>query len=219
MQPIFITGIGTGIGKTVVSAILVEALQADYWKPIQAGFDQGTDTEWIRNNVSNSVSRIHPELYRLRLAASPHIAAREEFLKIDVDEIVTAYNKMAKQASANDILIIEGAGGLMVPLNENEFVIELIRRLNAKVMIVSKNYLGSINHSLLTAIACKTTRLDVIGWIFNDQYLHYEEEIVHWSGFPSILSVPYTENPDRLFIRSQAARLSPELKSQVMQVH
>jgi len=76
MQPIFVTGIGTGIGKTLVAAILVEALKADYWKPVQAGFEFGTDAEWIFGMISNPTSTIHPEIYRFRMAASPHIAAR-----------------------------------------------------------------------------------------------------------------------------------------------
>ena len=88
------------------------------------------------------------------------------------------------RSSSNDFLIIEGAGGLMVPLNGKEFAADLFKKLNAKIILVSRNYLGSINHSLLTAQVCKHYRLPVAGWLFNDQYLDYENEIVQWSGIP-----------------------------------
>jgi len=227
-QPIFVTGIGTGIGKTLVSAIITEALQADYWKPIQAGYDNGTDSEWIKEVLDNNKSKIHTEAYKLKLAASPHIAAREEGLRIDLDVILNAYKKIKQKeliinndAPTSDdqpsaILhctsyILEGAGGLLVPLNEKEFVIDLIRKLNAKVILVSRNYLGSINHSLLTAAICKRENIDVIGWVFSDQYLSYEDEIVTWSGFPKICSIPYSEKTDKNFVSQQAQVIKSKL--------
>src|SRR2546423_3146759 len=203
MKSIFVTGIGTGIGKTVVSAILTRALQADYWKPVQAGYENGTDSEWVAGLLDSQNSRIHPETYRLKLAASPHIAAKEENLEIKLEKIYHCY----RQLGARTPLIIEGAGGLMVPLNKKEFVIDLIKKLNASVILVSRNYLGSINHSLLTAAACKRNELNVMGWIFNDQYLDYENEIVDWSGYKKIGSVPKAAKIDRAFIYQQAERL------------
>ena len=200
---IFITGIGTGIGKTIVSAILTEALQADYWKPIQAGFEDGTDTSEIKSLITNEFSIIHPEVYRLKMPASPHIAAREEGIEIDINKIVSLQPIVHQTKD----LIVEGAGGIMVPLNDNEFVIDLIRKLNAKVILVSRNYLGSINHSLLTASICKQRNIEVIGWIFNDQYLAYEEEIVRWSGYPKIVSIPFVDKIDKNFILQQANRV------------
>jgi dethiobiotin synthetase len=187
MNPIFITGIGTGIGKTIVSSILVEALQADYWKPIQAGYENGTDLEWVRDLISNQKTRLHPETYRLKMAASPHIAARAESLEISLGEIELGYNQIK---DSNSRIVIEGAGGLLVPINQKEFVIDLIKKLQADVILVSRNYLGSINHSLLTASLCRQNNLNVIGWIFNDQYLDYEDEIVVWSGYKKLASVP-----------------------------
>jgi dethiobiotin synthetase len=201
MQPIFITGIGTGIGKTVVSAIVAEALQADYWKPVQAGFSDGTDSEWVRSMLSER-SIIHPEVYKLKMPASPHIAAREEGIKIDLQNIFD------QRPTTNDQLIIEGAGGLLVPLNDNEFVLDLIKKLNAKVILVSRSYLGSINHSLLTAQVCKANNIEVLGWIFNDQYLSYEKEIEDWTGYPVIGSVSFTDKVDKVFIQQQALNLS-----------
>ncbi len=200
-SPIFITGTGTGIGKTVISAILVEALQADYWKPVQAGFAGGTDSQFVRSMITNRVSVVHDELFKLKLAASPHIAAKEEGFHIDVDEVV------AGAPRTNNGLIVEGAGGVMVPLNEKEFVIDLAERLNAIVILVSRNYLGSINHSLLTAAVCRQRNIRVAGWIFNDRFMEYEDEIVEWSGYPKLLSLPNTKIVDKNFISTQAKKM------------
>ena len=186
MRPYFITGIGTSIGKTLVAAVVTQALKADYWKPVQAGIAEGTDSEWIASVVENKTTVIHPESYKLNFPASPHIAARKENLQIDLKKILADYNRFDK----NRLLIIEGPGGLMVPLNENEFVTDLIRELNARVILVSRNYLGSINHSLMTAGLCRSLGFDVAGWVFNDQFMHYEEDIVRWSGYASLFSLP-----------------------------
>src|SRR5580692_7835125 len=154
-QLIFITGIGTDVGKTVVAAIVTEALQASYWKPVQAGYDQGTDSEWVGRMISEpggngpdpgGRSRVLPEAYRLALAASPHIAARKEGVEISLEEINRQFSQWvalpdqpaAEPASASNnggsgagsdgdttFLVIEGAGGLMVPLNDNQFVLDL----------------------------------------------------------------------------------------------
>lgn len=219
MNTIFITGIGTDVGKTIAAAVLTEALEADYWKPVQAGFDEGTDSTFIQNIISNKRTTIHRETYKLKLAASPHIAAREERIKIELDKIYNDYLKIVSDQSLTQNsklktqnLIIEGAGGLMVPLNESKFVIDLIKKLNAKVILVSRNYLGSINHSLLTATVCKEHNIDVAGWIFNDHYMHYEDEIVRWSGYPKIASLPFTKNIDATFIKEQAAIVKNKLR-------
>lgn len=208
-QPIFITGIGTDVGKTVVSAMITEALQADYWKPVQAGFYDGTDALTVKELISNDETVIHPEVYKLSLAASPHISARIEHVKVDLDLINKTHRKLK---TGNRQLIIEGAGGLMAPLNENEFVIDLIKKFNARVILVSRNYLGSINHSLLTAAICKQKNIDVIGWVFNDQYMDYEEEIVQWTGLPKIFSIPFTENLTKEFTRAQAEKIKGSLQ-------
>lgn len=206
MTPIFITGIGTGIGKTVIATIVTKALNADYWKPIQAGYESGTDSEWVASHLTGTASVIHPEVYKLTMPASPHIAARK-------DGVVISIKKICESIPINNRnLIIEGAGGLMVPLNESEFVADLILALKAKVILVSRNYLGSINHSLLTARVCRQMKIPVLGWIFNDQYLNYEEEITNWSNLPKIASIPYTENINGIFINSQAAAISSTLK-------
>lgn len=209
MRPIFITGTGTGVGKTLVSAILVEALKADYWKPVQAGFADGTDSGWVQSMIGNEQSRIIPEAYKVSMAASPHIAARAEGATISLSTIMEFYSVIRTQ----NPLIIEGAGGLMVPLNERQFVADLIKALDARVILVSRNYLGSINHSLLTAAACAEKKLDVAGWIFNDQYLDYEREIASWTGYSILASIPRADHVTKEFIAAQAARIRPDLNN------
>jgi dethiobiotin synthetase len=202
---IFITGIGTGVGKTLVSAIVTEALEADYWKPVQAGLEE-PDAQWIREHISNDVSVIHDSEYALKLPASPHIASREENTRIELPRIIN------NVPSTSNHLVIEGAGGLLVPLNEKEFIADLALQLDAKVILVSRNYLGSINHSLLTAEVCRQKKLNVLGWIFNDQYMQYEEEIVGWSGIPQISSIPLAEHVTKEFVVQQASLLKDQLK-------
>jgi dethiobiotin synthetase len=207
VSSIFITGIGTGVGKTVASAVVTEALQADYWKPIQAGFDDGTDALAVKDLISNTQTTIHPEVYKLALPASPHIAARQEGIEINIKNIVDC-----RPLTVDRQLIIEGAGGIMVPVNDIQFVIDVIEQLQAKVILVSRNYLGSINHSLLTANICKQRGIDVLGWIFNDQYFDYEHEIINWSGYPKIGSIPFTETLDKTFVKAQAAAIRLSLQ-------
>ena len=210
MNTIFITGIGTGVGKTVVAAILTEALGASYWKPIQAGYP--TDTNWVQSVLSNPACTTLPETYQLKLAASPHIAAGEEGVRIDMHVIKNRMLEIQEAAANSSQLIIEGAGGLLVPLNEKDFMADLIHLLQAKVVLVSRNYLGSINHSLLTAEVCKQYKLDVLGWVFNDQYMSYEDEIVHWTGYPKIASIPVVPAADKAFIAAQALQVKESLK-------
>ncbi|HRE51504.1 MAG TPA: dethiobiotin synthase [Flavitalea sp.] len=201
MKRIFVSGTGTGVGKTLVSAVLAEALDADYWKPVQAGYEDGTDSEWVAGVIANGDKRVWPEAYKLKLPASPHIAAPKENILIDLEKIA------AGVPHNNRNLIIEGAGGLLVPLNEDQFISDLVKMLDASLVLVSLNTLGSINHSLLTARVCRQENIPVLGWIFNGSYLHYEDEIVKWSGYPRIASIPYAANPDSAFVQQQASRI------------
>jgi len=214
MRPVFfITGIGTGVGKTLVSAILTEALDADYWKPIQAGYADGTDALQVSQWLSNPDKKIQQELYKLKLPASPHIAAREEGISISLENIKTAFDRLC--LASNRPLIIEGAGGLMVPLNESQTLLDLIKILDAPVIVVSRNYLGSINHSLLTANALKQAGAKLAGWVFNDQFMQYEAEISQWTEIPILGSIPFTDTPDKDFVRQQAGLIAPGLKKLV----
>jgi dethiobiotin synthetase len=204
-ERIFITGIGTGVGKTVTSACVVEALQADYWKPVQTGLTEGTDTDTVKSLISNPVSVCHREAYCLEAPASPHLAARLEDVNINVKRILElAYSIQPSNRS----LVIEGAGGLMVPLTEQVFTIDFIQQLEAKVIIVARNYLGSINHALLTAQVLRQRGIPVLGWIFSGEYHSNETEVIGWSGYPLLGRIPHTALVDRAFVKEQAEKLS-----------
>ena len=170
MKKIFVTGIGTEIGKTVVSAILVEALKADYWKPIQAGDLENSDTIKVKNLISNSETVFYPESYRLNRPASPHAAAA-------IDNVTIELRKILLPETQNNI-IIEGAGGLMVPLNDHDMMIDLIKHLNAEVVLVSKHYLGSINHTILSIEALKQRGMNITGIVFNGKSNPGTEDII-----------------------------------------
>lgn len=160
MRKIFVTGIGTDVGKTVVSAVLTEALKADYWKPVQTGSFFATDATKVKALISNPVSQFHAEAYNLHQYMSPHAAAELEGVKINLSDIKLPDCK-------NENLIIEGAGGLMVPLNDNEFVVDMINKFDAEVILVCQNYLGSINHTLLSVDALKQRGCKILGLVFN----------------------------------------------------
>lgn len=210
MNRIFITGIGTGVGKTIVSACVATALEADYWKPVQSGYEEGTDTETVRALVSNGVTVCHPEAYVLKEPASPHLAARLENITINTDHIVTLADQLQPVYRP---LVIEGAGGLLVPLTDDILTLDLVRDLNAGVIIAAQNYLGSINHSLLTASVLQHAGVPVIGWIFGGDYHTNEDDIVRLSGYRRIGRIPQAGEVNMAFVRQQAQLLSAPLKA------
>ncbi|WP_034042708.1 dethiobiotin synthase [Wocania ichthyoenteri] len=152
MKTYFITGISTDVGKTIASAIVTEALKADYWKPVQAGELDNCDTKKVERLVSNSKSKFHPNTYVLQTPMSPHAAAEIDSISIDIKKI--------RAPKTNNHLVIEGAGGLFVPLNDTQTIFDLIKP-NYKVIVVSRHYLGSINHTLLTVNTLKEKGFDV----------------------------------------------------------
>jgi len=155
---LFITGISTDVGKTIASAIITEALEADYWKPIQAGDLNDSDSHKIQRYISNDKSVIHENSYKLNTPASPHLAAELDGITIDLKNII--------EPKTINHLVIEGAGGVFVPLNETDFVLDLIQP-DYKVIVVSRHYLGSINHTLLTIEALNNRGINIAGIIFN----------------------------------------------------
>ncbi|SMO45807.1 dethiobiotin synthase [Solitalea koreensis] len=183
MTPIFITGIGTGVGKTLISAIVVEKLQADYWKPIQSGDLNNSDTMTVQKLVCNAKTYFHPESYRLTQPFSPHKSA-------EIDGITIELTK-CKLPNTSNQLVIEGAGGLMVPLNSTELIIDLIKHLKCEVILVSQNYLGSINHTLLSIEMLKQNSIPVRGLIFNGEpNSNSETFILNYSGLPCLGRIP-----------------------------
>lgn len=166
---LFITGIGTDVGKTVASAICVQALEADYWKPIQAGDLDNSDSHKIKSKVKSQKLKVHSNAYQLHTPASPHYAAQLDGITIDLKKII--------EPTTNNHLVIEGAGGILVPLNNNDCIIDLIKP-DYKVILVSRHYLGSINHTLMTFEALKNRNIGVAGIIFSGDENKATEDII-----------------------------------------
>lgn len=198
-KPIFITGIGTGIGKTVVSAIFVERLQADYWKPVQSGDLDHTDTDQVRSLISNIVTKFHPEAYRLTQAFSPHKSAALDGIIIELAKIVLP--------EASNQLIIEGAGGLMVPLNEKDLMIDLIKKFDAEVVLVSQNYLGSINHTLMSAEILRINNISISKFVICGNRDKSSEDIISQHLKKDIIHIPVFDQLDKEVIRVFADQL------------
>ncbi len=166
---IFITGIGTDVGKTIASTIIVKALNADYWKPIQAGDLDNGDSQKVKNQISKDVSKIFPNAYSLKTPASPHYAAELDGIKIDIDKII--------EPKTDNHLVIEGAGGILVPLNDSDCIIDIIKP-DYRVLVVSRHYLGSINHTLMTLEILKSRNIKVAGIIFSGNENKSTESII-----------------------------------------
>ncbi len=190
MDTYFISGIGTDVGKTIISALLVEKLEADYWKPVQTGAKLDSDTERVRSLVSNDKSQFFQESVLLEAPLSPHEAAALEGHEIQLHEL-------QKPASAQT-LIIEGAGGLMVPLNNRLMMAELIGHFNAKLILVSRNYLGSINHTLMSLQLIKQWNIPFHGIIFTGEYNASSQDLIlEYSGVKCLGYMPMLKEVNR----------------------
>ena len=200
----FVTGIDTDIGKTVVSAILVEALNADYWKPIQSGDLHYTDTDKVKELV-NEKTILHPEAYRLNNPLSPHVSAKLDSISISLDSF--------QLPKTNNNLIVEGAGGLLVPINEDgNYLSDVILKLGMEIILVSKNYLGSINHTLLSIEYLKSNSISVKGIIIVGEKNESSESIITKNTGVKILHhVPMVESVTKEFIKEQAELLRTAL--------
>jgi dethiobiotin synthase len=195
----FVVGISTEVGKTVVSAILTEALQADYWKPIQSGDLENSDTHKVKRLISNSRTVFHPNSYGLHTPASPHLSAQLDGVRIELSKIV--------RPTTDNTLIIEAAGGLYVPLNDEDTMLDLILPTD-KVVLVSRHYLGSINHTMLTYEALKNKGLNVYGIIFSGTSTPSTEEfILHKTGLPVLLRIDEEPYFDRQVVKEYASKL------------
>lgn len=196
---LFITGISTDVGKTVASAIITEALEADYWKPIQAGDLENSDTHKVRDYVSNEKSVFHKNSYALNTPASPHLAAELDKLRIDLNEI-------KEPETTNENIVIEGAGGIFVPLNDTDMVVDLIQP-DYKVVVVSRHYLGSINHTLLTIEALKNRKINIAGIVFSgDENVATESIILNKTGINCIGRIEQEPYFDKNVIKEYAER-------------
>ena len=196
----FITGIGTEVGKTITSAVITQALKADYWKPVQAGELNHSDRMKVENLIDNNRSKFHPEAYRLNQPMSPHAAAERDGIKIDIASI--------KMPHTDNHLVIEGAGGLLVPLNDNDTILNLIEILNCEVILVSRHYLGSINHTLMSIELLKQRNIRIKGILFNGKENKDTESIITKMSDIEVLGrIDELENLNKSVINSIAQDL------------
>jgi len=201
-QKYFITGISTEVGKTVASAIVTEALEADYWKPVQSGDLAYSDTHKVQQLISNSRSIFHENSYALQTPMSPHASAEIDGITIDINEI--------KEPSTENNLVIEGAGGLLVPLNDERTILDLIQP-DYKVIVVSRHYLGSINHTLLTLNLLKDKGFDISLLFSGNEHPTTESIIKKMSGVPVLGRIEEEPYFDKNVIKEYAEKFKDKL--------
>jgi len=201
MTGFFVTGTDTGVGKTVLSALLVAALEANYWKPVQTGAVEGTDRQWVRKWAAPPEECLLPERYCFDPPVSPHLAAREAGDRILLD----AFEFPA--GPANRPWIVEGAGGVMAPMNERELMLDLMRRLGLPVVIASRTALGTINHTLLTLAALRSANVNTRGVVLiGEENLENRRAIEHYGNARILGHIPILERIDRPALRDVFAR-------------
>jgi dethiobiotin synthetase len=199
-KPLFVTGIGTSVGKTIVSAVLTQQLKADYWKPVQAGDLNCSDRDTVSSLVSHQHTVFHPETYRFQLAASPHQAAQVENIEITLTDFTLPLTER--------LLVIEGAGGLMVPLSDQFRMIELIQHFQAAAILVIRNYLGCINHALLSMEALSSRNIPLQAVIINGKMDDATEDIL-LSYFPA--KTLFAKVPEFITLDKQSIQRCPTL--------
>lgn len=202
MKRFFVTGISTEVGKTITSAIIAEALEADYWKPIQAGDLNNSDSHKVKALISNKKTVIHKSSYELKTPMSPHAAAKIDNITIELDRL--------REPETNNHMVIEGAGGLLVPLNDYDTIMDMIMP-NYKVIVVSRHYLGSINHTLLT-IESLQQRGYKVAVLFNGKENKTTEGIIaKKTGIPIIGRIEEEVKFDKKVVKKYADRLRSAL--------
>lgn len=185
----FVTGIGTSVGKTIVSAVLVKLWNAEYWKPIQSGDLESSDSLMLRALVGNELI-VHPERYKLNTPASPHYSAEVDGVEISIQDF--------QRPETNGNLIVEGAGGMFVPINDQEFIIDLAEHLDLPVILVCSDYLGSINHSLLSFHSLNERGITVEYIVLNGEFKESSRRILikNKPAGSKIMEIPQLETLD-----------------------
>lgn len=205
MNSYFVTGISTDVGKTLVAAVITQALQADYWKPIQSGGMEHSDRMEVQRLISNKKTVFHKERYFLETPMSPHEAAAIDGITIEIEEI--------KRPQTNNHLVVEGAGGLLVPLNNTHTIVDLIEPTD-KVILVSSGYLGSINHTLLSIEVLNSRGITCAGIIYNQVELAGTIEIIEkMTGVPTIAHLSHIETLDTIAINTVVNDIKEKLFS------
>ena len=188
----FITGTDTGIGKTVVSALLCATLDAYYWKPIQTGSREGIDRRTVERMGELSRAKLLPEAYRFSPPVSPHLAAEKAGVTIELSRI------RMPEIGAKENLIVEGAGGALVPINETQLMTDLMRYLGLPVLLVARTALGTINHTLLSLAALRTSHLNVRGVIMvGKPNAENRKAIERYGKIGVVGAVPWLKKLDR----------------------
>ena len=202
-RSIAIAGIHTGIGKTIASAVIAEAIDADYWKPVQAGI-QERDVLVVKQLLTNGAKRVHGEVILLSQPLSPHAAA--EIDEIDIDHTRFVFPK------TEHVLLIETAGGVLSPISAGKTMADFLSHYHLPVVLVSQNYLGSINHTLMSLEVLKSRNVPVLGIVMNGAENESSETYIErYSKVPIIGRIPFAETLDNEFIVRQAAELRPTL--------
>jgi len=194
MRGIFVTGTDTGIGKTIVSAALINGLRGKenicYWKPIQTGIEDDNDTLRVKELANCTDEELHDEGIRLEKPLSPHLSAKLANLEISIKQILS----FVSSQSDEKFWIVEGAGGVLVPLNDKEFMIDFIARLGLSVLVVSRSGLGTINHTLLTIEALRKRDLEVLGVVLNGEpNVENKKAVEHCGKIPVLAEMPKFE--------------------------
>ena len=208
MKAIAIAGIHTGIGKTVASAVIAEALAADYWKPVQAGELDASDTLKISQLISNGMARVHTEAVRLTQAMSPHAAATIDGVSIDYTNL--SFPKTDK------ILIVETAGGVHSPINSQATMADFMQHYSLPALLISNNYLGSINHTLLSIEALKNRNIPILGIIINGEANSTSESFIEqYGGIPVIAHIPHFAELTHDNIVQEALKIQNALRQRI----
>lgn len=194
-----VTGIGTDVGKTVVSAIIAQALEADYWKPIQSGELENSDSHKIERLTNDNV-HILSERYRLTEPLSPHASAAIDGVYLQLSELTLP--------KTNRNMLVEGAGGLMVPINDTDLLIDAFKKWDLPVIIVSRHYVGSINHTILTIEALQNRGITIKGLVFvGDENKATESFILNHTNVPFLIRIPLATEVTTGFVQQQASIL------------
>jgi dethiobiotin synthetase len=195
MPDLFVTGTDTGVGKTLLSALLVTALDLDYWKPIQTGASEGTDRQTVVMCAGIDIERAHPESYIFDPPVSPHLAAELKGVEIDIQRI--------RRPSTSKRLVIEGAGGVLVPINSKLFMLDLARHLETSVIVASRTALGTINHTLLTIAALRKAELEPAGVVMiGKENKENHRAVERYGQVPVIGWIPWLDQVDRETLRT-----------------
>ena len=198
MKGFFVTGIDTGIGKTLACAVLVRAIRGNYWKPVQCGDLENTDTHTVKKLLGDFPCQYFPECFQLKAAKSPHRAAREEGLEISLNDF--------SWPVGSSPLVVEGAGGVLVPLNGRDYIVDLAAKFRLPAILLSRHYLGSLNHTLMAVEALQNRDIPIRGFIFNGiRDLESEKFLQTRTGLPMLLHMEQEEKLDSRCIPKYAS--------------